>query len=67
MLPLVNGLLSFTKLNYSRLLLTDEIHMLVLMNFILHFNYCANNIVAIVTFPLRQGGIFAGFKLPFSK
>lgn len=35
MLPLVNGLLSFTKLNYSRLLLTDEIHMLVLMDFIL--------------------------------
>lgn len=67
MLLLVNGLLSFTKLKHSRLLLTDEIHMLVLMNFILHFNYCANEIVAIVTFALEQGGIFAGFKVPFSK
>lgn len=67
MLPLLNGLLSFTKLNYSRLLLADEIHMLVLMNFILHFNYCANEVFAIVTLPLGQGGIFEGFKLPFFK
>lgn len=35
MLPPLKGLLSFTKLNYSRLLLTDETRMLVLMNFIL--------------------------------
>lgn len=67
MLSVANGWLSFTKLNYSRLLPTDEIHVLVLMNFILHFNYCANEVVAVVTLPLGQGGIFAGFKLPFSK
>lgn len=35
MLPLGNGLLSFTKFNYNRLLLSDKTHMLVLMNFLL--------------------------------